>query len=75
MTLNIGTNAMTSWDFNLKNLSTVKPGTRKVKTKAANRAMWIEMNDVRINDDNDAEMSTCFCKAAEFTILLIPFAS
>jgi hypothetical protein len=39
MTLNIGTNAMTSWDFNLKNLSTIEPGIKKVKTKAANRAM------------------------------------
>jgi len=39
MTLNIGTNAMISWNFNLKNLNEVKPGIKKVKTKAVNKAI------------------------------------
>jgi hypothetical protein len=47
MTLKSGTKAQISWDFNLKNLKEIKPGTRKVKTKAAKRAMQVEGNDAK----------------------------
>jgi hypothetical protein len=57
----MGTKAQISWDFKLKDLYAIKPGTKKVKTKAVKTATSPETNETAVKSKSTIAIQY-FCK-------------